>query len=48
MVAPVRYKVVTYTASNKGTHAHVAIADTSSLTLNASNPAIGDFIEFIM
>ena len=31
-------------SSNKGTHAHVAIADKSSLTLNSSNPAIGDFI----
>ena len=30
-------------SANKGTHAHVAIADTSSLEL-ATNPAIGDFI----
>jgi len=33
-------------SANKGTVAHVAIANKTSLTLHASNPAIGDTLEF--
>lgn len=33
-------------SANKGTVAHVAISNKSSLTLNSSNPAIGDHLEF--
>ena len=32
-------------STNKGTVAHVAVTNKSSLTLHSSNPAIGDYLE---